>query len=282
MITSMTIPKTGGDFTIDFTDVGISTFAGVGSPGTKLIEADNPNGDGGRIVNQFYEKRIITLGGYLNSDTVADYMALRRELGDALSFWGAEKTFKVTTSDGLLLQFNAIASGSLSLDPEAGVISSCNWEIPLLLSDPRIYSQTEHSGIGYKTVVGGGFALPTALPINMSGGQSNTLIVNNAGSAYVTPTLVRIYGPGTDFTLTNIDSALSLVYTGTLTSNEYVEFDFKNHTAKLNGISNVYGNVSGDWFQLAPGNNNIAFVVASGSDDTTYVLFNWRDGYLTI
>jgi len=279
MITSIAIPRDGDDFIIDNTNALLMRIDGLGSPQTKLTKIDYPTKHGGRLISQYYDKRRIVLGGVIAQGNVNDFMTLREELSHAFAFLGEEKTIELETSDGKQLQFDAVAVSELRIRQEPGTPTSASWEIELELEDPIIYSQDIYSGTAYVTIVGGGGTVPATIPLDLSTGSTNALTITNNGNAMVYPISVRLYGPGTNFTIQNITLSKALQYNATLTDSEYVDFNFKNKTAYKNGSTNVYGNVSGDWWQLYAGANTITLTVASGDNNDTRVEISWRDGY---
>lgn len=98
--------------------------------------------------------------------------------------------------------------------------------------------------------------------------------VTNAGDAESAPT-IKISNEGTAFTLTNVTTNESIVIEYTLTAGNYIEVDFKRHTIKLNGITNIYSALkfeSSSWWKLVPGENELILPFE--------VALTWQDAYL--
>lgn len=146
-------------------------------------------------------------------------------------------------------------------------------------SDPRWYSATEHStSIAYNSAASGR-AYDRAYDYGYGGaGQSNAVQILNAGS-FPTRPHVRIDGPVTNPYIINETAGKTLQLTYTLPAGEYLDVDFADRTVMLNGTASRYYVKSGDWFELAPGNNDIRFGVGSTSGAPTAVM-TWRDAWL--
>ncbi len=280
MITSITVPKSSsGNFTIGDAYCRLHRADGFGVPKTRLVSDDYPTDQGSRLISQYYDRRRVVLGGTIVKSTVSDFMSYKREMVDAFSFLNAVKTLLMTLDDTTALQFYAVAASELRLSQEPGMLTMARWEIELDLLDPFLYSQTLHSETGYVTTIEGGAIVPATIPMELSGGISNELSISNAGNARVWPSTFQIHGPGTNFVIKNRTRDLTLNFNTTIADGSYVDIDFKNKTALLNGLTNVYGYISGDFWDLALGTNVITLTVGSGDDSGTRIEISWRDAY---
>jgi hypothetical protein len=124
----------------------------------------------------------------------------------------------------------------------------------------------------------GGGAIPMGIPMGMATAPTGEIsLLTNAGNAPTFPSF-RVYAPfTTSFTLSNDTTDSDLSYTGALTSSDYVDLDFYNHTAIKNGTTNVLDKISGVWWTLDPGDNSVK--VTGDSDDTGYAVITYRDSY---
>lgn len=112
--------------------------------------------------------------------------------------------------------------------------------------------------------------------------QSNHLdpnvneIVNNAGTE-LTPPVFTITGPGNDIEVVNLTTGESFEI-GNLSAGEVVVIDTDKHTVTLDGdpAASIF---VGDFFSLAPGNNDLDFLVPTGSDGNTDLLVEWEHAY---
>lgn len=280
MISSITVPKSSsGNFTIGDAYCRLHRAEGFGSPKTRIVGDDYPTDQGSRLISQYYDRRRVVLGGVLVKDTAANLLSYKREMADAFSFLNAVKTILATLSDSTTIQFYAIAASELRIVQEPGMVTMARWEIELDLLDPLLYSQTLHSDTGYVTTIEGGAEVPATIPMELSGGITNELNITNAGNARVWPDTFQIHGPGTNFAIKNRTRDLTLNFDTTVDDGDYIDIDFKNRTALLNGLTNVYGYISGDFWDIAIGTNVITLQVGSGSDAGTRIEISWRDAY---
>lgn len=119
---------------------------------------------------------------------------------------------------------------------------------------------------------GGGMPVPMPVPMDMSNPfNSNDLTVTNNGNAEYYPS-IKVNGSFSGFILKNKTLNKSLNYSGTLSSSDYLSIDMYNRVALLNGTTNALANISGDWWWLQPGNNEILLITTNGDGniDITY------------
>jgi len=281
MIETIVIPKAsdGSDFTI-YTSAGYATLLvgqdGFSSPATRIVRDDYPIKHGGELISQYYKKRRIVLRGMLLKTTKALFMSHRRDLIDAFTFNNAEKTMVVTLMDDTVIQIAVIGISELRMS-QKGLMAE--WEIEVEANDPIFYSNTLNSETGYVTTIAGGATIPATIPLALSGGITNELEITNSGNAKVYPTSFQIHGPGTNFVIDNREAGEALYYNAEIPDGSYVDIDFKTRTALLNGLTNVYTNISGDFWKVGIGTNTITLTVGTGSEAGTRIEISWRDGY---
>ncbi|MGE4334578.1 MAG: hypothetical protein AB7E55_01205 [Pigmentiphaga sp.] len=113
-------------------------------------------------------------------------------------------------------------------------------------------------------------------------GESALFEVENGGTVTVRP-VITIRGSGDGMsgylrgpTLTNVTTGDSISYNGNLTSDDVLEIDCQNYTAKLNGV-NVFSSMSGliNKFQLVPGANILSLTCSLAG-----LVFHTVDAYL--
>ncbi len=282
MIKSLIIPSDGGFYTISNTAAGgkayLTDIDGFGNPDPKVGEHEYANNHGGLITSQYYQSRLLTLAGYIIGQDAADFATARRDFFQAFSFLNAEKLLKFTTLNDTALQCNVMIKSRIREKQEGPTASS--FVLELKAADPLFYSQNANTVQGgIATLTGAGFALPFSFPLALSGSLEGILTLTNNGNARVYPTQIKLIGPGTNFTLSNKTTGANLLFNGTLAAGEYVTIDPKRRTAYKNGTDNVYGSMSGDWWDLYYGNNSVALVVGSGNTAATGVEIQWRDAY---
>lgn len=281
MIDNLVIPKASDDsnftiYTSGSYDSLLMKQKGLGSPPTRIMRDDYPIKHGGKLISQYYQKRRIVLSGLIFKTTQALFLSHRRDLVDAFTFNNAEKTMVITLLDSTVIQLDVIGISELRI-AQKGVMAE--WEIELEANDPLLYGNTLNSDIGYVTTIEGGVAIPATIPLELSGGISNELEITNSGNAQVFPSSFQIYGPGTDFVIKNRTVDESLCFDDEITDGNYIDINFKERTALLNGVTNAYGDISGDFWKIKEGVNVITLTVGSGNEAGTRIEIAYRDGY---
>lgn len=260
---------------------------GLEMPSIRLPSFERPNVDGAFVPNQLYGGRAITIEGKVVGADVATYRARRRALENAAKIYrpGDILTpilFKFTTTDDLALQVEAYVR---KLQMPDGLMTAADFVIDMFAPNIRIVSQELHSQ-RVNIFEGGGMAIPMAIPTDMGVGGTTETQINNAGGFNSFPYWV-IRGTIEDPQLTNTTTGESFTVDYTLTSSdERIEIDMETRTILYFADDNATGvNIrqyfSGDWFELAPGNNTIKLVVADTAD-TGYATITWRDAYIGI
>lgn len=284
MINTASIPRasTGVALVLGSGNFLLTGVLGLGIPTTRVLKETYPTQHGGRMISQYYDSRRIVLSGMIKSPTCDQLETDRESLVDAFTFENAEKTLTLTLFGGGSVMIDVTPASQLRLEQKVGFKKTSKWEIELDASDPLFYGATLNVESGGITTIGGGFTIPFTIPFAISGGISNQITVVNAGNARVYPERIVLYGPGTDYILENRTLSQQLIYTGTIADGDYVEIDMKARTALYNGLTNVYGNVSGHFWQLVVGTNTIALTVGSGDGAATAARIEWYDAYLGV
>lgn len=251
-------------------------FVGFESPEIKAAIDDVSGPLGAHYVTSKSGPRHVSFQADIVS---SDVYTLRRTLSSVLRQTGQMKLIQFTTYDGLTLQFEAEVTKYLN--PYTHGVHQLL--IELLAPDFRFYSQIEHSYDLVQTIVQGGAAIPAAIPLAIVGNASNLLstrIITNAGNEETFPKFT-IPGPGTGFTISNVVTGKSFVLSSTLTDSDTVVIDTHplKRTVVKNGTDNLYPDFSGDFWSLAPGENEINFIVGSGAGVTTLLNNLFRDAY---
>ena len=129
---------------------------------------------------------------------------------------------------------------------------------------------------------GGGMAIPMDIPMNMAnspiGGVS---ILTNSGNATSYPIITVSGAFATDFNIINDTTEETLSYGAALLDTDSLVIDLYNRTAVLNEISSVVGDITGDWFGLLPGDNQLR-VSSSGAFDDGQAIVDYKDAYRNV
>lgn len=230
---------------------------------------------GSTYVHSKFGRRIVSIEGDLVSSNV---FSLRRTLLKALRQTGTIKLIKFTTYDDLNLQFEAEITKLLN--PYTHRVHT--FLIEAVAPDWRFYSQTLKSFDIMQSVIRGGASIPASIPMSIQSPMSeeteiSNILINDGNE--VTDPIITIGGPGTEFLVRNVTTDKEFTLDATLIENDVVVIDVKNRTVIKNGVTNLYPDITGDFFSLVPGENELRFLISSGLTPSTYLNFSYRDAY---
>lgn len=133
------------------------------------------------------------------------------------------------------------------------------------------------SSVTYSAGSAGGWTYPKTYTYTYGATASSSVIVNNIGN-YTYEPIYRAWGPHTGARIVHDDLDKELKVDGlTISSGDYLEFDVRNATIKINGSASRYAFLDlsvSEWFGLVPGNNTIRWSPASGVGSSLDVI--WR------
>lgn len=104
-----------------------------------------------------------------------------------------------------------------------------------------------------------------------SGGGATTVPIDSIDRVYP---VWELTGPAVNPEIEVITTNTAISYNGTVTATQTLRIDMINKTATLNGTS-VIGNVSGEWINLAPGNNRVVYT--TDNNDADYSTIYWQE-----
>lgn len=166
----------------------------------------------------------------------------------------------------------------VTADTELLTIGIVRCEAGFLALDPRVYSDVENVITMNLPSDSGGLVLPFTTILTLTGTlTSGTRTINNAGTATTTWRAV-INGPVTNPRLVNFTSGQELRIGVTVASGRTLVLDSAVRSVLLDGTSSRRGNVSGQWWQLAPGNNLIGWFSETASGTATFQV-TYRDAW---
>lgn len=207
-----------------------------------------PNGDAGALMDQLVA-------------------AIPLDVPEPLIVYG------VTADDRRILVRQEGTPATQIVSPYEAVFS-----IGLVAPDPLKYSAIEHALETGLPVSTGGLTVPHTVPFSVdSVSISGTVEVFNAGNAATAPRLI-VYGPVDTPRITNVTTGQALVANLVLAAGEYLDIDLEAHSAMIGGTASRRGFISGQWWELAPGNNTIAFNAPVYQADAAVQII-WRDAW---
>lgn len=105
------------------------------------------------------------------------------------------------------------------------------------------------------------------------GGGGGQTTVHIDSIANVLPT-ITITGPANNPILTNITTGQAIQFNGNILSTQTLIINTDEKTAKLNSTSVIW-KISGDWLELAPGNNRMSFSI--DNTDMISATIEWQE-----
>lgn len=221
----------------------------------------------------------------------------------SMEFWifGSSTSDLVDKRDNFMSYLRLVADKNAEQKKTLGfkMANGVTKEIPVIISDVRSEITPQNLQHSIVTVVvrteleyfvksvganktigiyqGGGMAVPMKVPMDMSNplGGSNIVITNNGNSEFYP--IIRVDGDLNGFVLKNNTTDKSIEYSGTLNSSQFLYLDMYNRVALLNSTTNALADISGEWWYLAPGDNEILLITTSGSGDAEFL--DYKDAY---
>ncbi|NMB82227.1 MAG: hypothetical protein GYA14_10455 [Ignavibacteria bacterium] len=221
----------------------------------------------------------------------------------SMEFWifGSSTSDLVDKRDSFMSYLRLVADKSSEQKKTLGfkMANGITKEIPVIISDVRSEITPQNLQHSIVTVVvrteleyfvksvganktigiyqGGGMAVPMKVPMDMGNplGGSNIVITNNGNSEFYP--IVRVDGYLSGFVLKNNTTNKSIEYSGTLNSSQFLYLDMYNRVALLNSTTNALADISGEWWYLAPGDNEILLITTSGSGGAEFL--DYKDAY---
>lgn len=247
-----------------------ATLDGWGSPGGTGGVQQRAAADGGTNPRQWLKPRTLTITGKIEAPTAALRQDAEHRLEAALGLG----TFDLRVVDAIPLRVRARREGDITRNDDTDLRTK--WQAELICPDPRRYGINPHTVQVTLPSSIGGMSFPVTFPMSFDGSSSSgDQNAFNAGN-YPAPVTIRLDGPSTNPSLTNVAVGRTLTYNGTLAAGEYVEITTDPLRAMLMGNASRTGLMSGSPWQLAPGNNLIAYRAAAG---TGTALLTYDDAY---
>jgi hypothetical protein len=264
-------------------DYIVHTWSGLGIPEVRNSDSARPQDHGSFYGPDYLGARLISLDvtvrGASPDATVVNLDELLREWYlDSTVDVNATKpiTFKLPGQDERIL----MGRPRRAAFPAGRIIGQrATGSLEYHAADPRFYSSAEHdaslllptatSGRGYDKSFNYGYG---------GAGSGGVVQITNAGT-FTTRPRARIDGPVSNPFLENQTAGQTITFAITLASDEYLEIDFDDRTVLLNGTASRYYTKSGDWWELAPGANDVRFG-ATGTDPAASATIYWRDAWL--
>lgn len=273
------------DFTIGpSTDYTVLGWSGFGLDGWRVSDDPAPLQHGVWFGPEYLGGRSILLEVHVRGDDPSDTMA---NIDALVAAWQLD-----TSGDG----YGAVTTLDICL-PGVGtrrlygrprrvagtldrvVHSNAQFTLEFVAGNPRWQSPTLSQQVFTPATASVGRGYNRSFNYGYGGATDSGIeVCNNAGTAEAIPVL-RIDGPCTTPSLINETTGKTLTLDYTLASGEYLLIDFYERTVLLDGTASRFYAKRGDWWGLAPGDNEIRFAVQSSSSPCAATL-SWRSAWL--
>jgi hypothetical protein len=282
IITGLTISSpTANTLTFDNSNFILSEIKGLESPLVRLPRFNLPGASGAFISNALYGERAIKIKGVVNApdNKVSTYLANRTTLINALAYSRDNsgvlqpQTLMITLSNGQVLTTDIYVDTPLAMGFSEDTLGWEDFLVTMVAADPFLYSATVSSTL-ISLPVGGGTAIPTAIPISLAPSSGGNAVINNIGSTASFP-IITLTAPLTNPYVTNIRTGefLSFNYTISIGDADLI-IDCANQTI-MQGANDKSGIQSYDstFWSILSGANTIAFSASGGSGNVTISYF---------
>lgn len=271
---------------------------GLEMPSIRTSKGQRSGSHGGYIGKQLYDDRFISLKGRIFSDSVDEALQKRREIQQALPLFPQQIVLRIIDEDG-----SAYVSYCQVVDfqmPVGRFRGRSSFKIDLQATDPLIYDDTAGGELEADIFKGrkGGYMFSASSPVfghsyYFSGSTVDTTINNPAESVMPYPIIV-INGRVTNPTLTNVTTGQAFRLDNySVGEGSVTQIDMRERTVRLGSESQLvdgklppgvggsvfsYVPINSEWWGIVPGDNEINYESAGGSDVERAMLY-WRPAY---
>lgn len=269
------------DLSSHTTTVDVESVRGLfGTPSPKQDLVDRPRAHGASDYTEFYEGKVIELGGRAWAATDDGLHDVIDALQAALALDGGDRVFTFRRR-GRSFEERAVVRVATEVASEnAGWNQTEAWAVSLYAPDPRLYTANQKTNFySPSSNVGGGVSFELSFPITFAGGSGlSSMAVTNAGTRKTPPTYTLL-GPATDPTIRNETTGQDIDLTGSIISTDELVVDVARRSIVLNGTerADFLAVATSQWAELAPGTNTIRLVATGTIEGTTRLVAVWRD-----
>lgn len=259
----------------------LTEVKGLEHPTVRLPRYNLPGSSGAYISNALYGERRIAIKGVVNApdNSIDTYLANRSKLINCLAIARDSsgnlqpQTITITLQNGDILTTTGYIDTPLQMGFSPDQVGFEEFQITFVAPDPNLYSSTSLSGTA-QLPVGGGTAIPTAIPISLAPSSGGSVTLINSGSTTSYP-LITLNGPLTNPYITNQRTGQFLKISYTINVGDLpviINCSTQTITQGTNNKTGIQSSDSSFWGILS-GTNVIGFSATGGSGDCT-VSFN--------
>lgn len=264
----------------DNTAYQIKALQGVDGVELRISEDNKVGRDGGNIWALLEGMRIIAFEGRIRGDDEVDFFTKKRALVAAFAI-NTNNVLDITTWDGTTRRYAAkvITMPMIRYSAEDGNITFVDFRVELKCEENFI---RDNSTVSAQTglAIGGGFDIPTEVPISWASTSSDEVVINNSGDYDDYPD-ITITGPVLYPVIQNLTTGQVFRFPNTeLFAGETIRlyFDTNGFWVYKNNTIEYYSDFRGDFFKLVQGANTIKFG-ASREDASALLTINFVNKY---
>jgi len=273
LITALSVQSFNGtNVAFDGKNFILESVDGLAFPVLRLPRYNLPGSSGAFISNALYGERAIKLKGIVNAPDGSrlTYLTNRTTLINSLAYQtdnsGAiqPQTLTLTLENGLILTTTGYID-TFRMGFSEDQMDYEEFQLTFVCPDPLLYASNTISGV-VSLPVGGGTAIPTAIPISLGASSGGQFVLTNTGSAPAFP-VITLTGPLTNPYLTNLRTGAFLKFNYTIGTGDppvVINCQTQAITQGANVKNGIQSQDSTFW-DLLSGPNTIGFSAAGGS-----------------
>jgi len=280
-ITNLTITPVGvSPIVFDNTNFILTSVKGLEMPKVRLPRFDLPGSSGAFISNALYSERSLQIKGVVNAadGSRITYLNNRTALINAVAYQytlaGAPQpvTITIALENGQIVTTSGYVDTPLAMGFSEDQVDYEEFQLSFVCPDPNLYGTVAISGtVGLP--VGGGTAIPTAIPISLAPSSGGSITLTNIGSVEAFPT-ITLTAPLTNPYITNQRTGGFLKISYTLEVGDaplVINCQSQTITQGINTLDGILSQDSTFW-GLLPGQNTIGFSASAGSGTASLAL----------
>lgn len=259
---------------------GVQEVQGFSLPDKDHLRARGPQQHGSTYLATYYRPRECSLVLMLRGHSETDFQAKHRALARALNPLD-DGYLEVVTEDEL--RYTLVCRPSTAISMRRLNAIAAEVLIQFVADDPFFHTPEQMETLG--SIIGSGLTIPFEIPaIITSPGVSASGTITNGGHVPVWPTVyitTSIHGPVVNPQIINDTTGENLTISETFGWSSYLVVDMGERTAFVYPTgTNVLGSVSGTWWDLEVGDNDVR-VIHDGPDHMG-VGFYFQESYLAV
>jgi len=261
------------DLIFDNTNFILTEVTGLESPSVRLPRYNLPGASGAYISNALYGERPIRIKGVVNAPdgTRATYLANRTTLINNLAYKRDENNFivpqlmTITLENGQILTTSVYVDTPLQMGFSSDKVDYEDFQISFVAADPFLYSSSAITGSA-SPPIGGGAAIPTAIPISLAPSAGGSVVIDNIGSQTAYP-IITLNAPLVNPYVTNRTTGKFIKLSKTINVGGLPVIINCAAQTIYQGADDITGIQSQDstFWSLVTGNNTIGFSATSGT-----------------